>query len=1410
MKNNKFLKFLSTVLVAILIITIAPMNETVVNGMKSSANSVVKAIGEAVEKIDFTLPEINLKAEAANYCTYSWNNRTQTLTVTGSGNMPDYKKSAAPWDNYKKAKKLIVSGDITSIGLNAFKGFELLENVVIEAPVTYINGYAFQNCVSLSNISFPDTLKSIYGSVFDNCKNLKEVVLPDSVTAVYGSFAGCDLEKLTTPFVGGGPDNNSSRKTNQLGYMFGTTERENTYSMKSTADKTVSFYVPYSLKSVTITKSMYKYGLRHCVGIEKIVLANTVATKTIPYDFAYGCFGLKEIIINSENITAIDKDAFRNCTALESLEIPESIKSIGEYAFSGCTALCDLSFSKTDFVADKTAFKDTAFISNSTDEFVIVGDGVLILYNGTSKDVAVPDGVKRINSGAFNGRSDITSVTIPDTLLYLSADSFYGCSGITELTIPETINRIEKEALSGMCNLRKLTVSFLGESPEAQSGTDKASMGYWFEQSDSGCSFCENELCKSYSASNINSKVSLSKNFYYLYIEGGIIHSNCLRGLKVPRVILQAGVEGIEENGLAYAGINELVFGSGYNPVEFPDGAFSGNNIKAVDIPDSIKRLGACFTNNPLETVYLNSGLKVIDGTFYKTNLKKVSLPNLLEKILGGAFASCSKLSTVSIPQYVDEISPSAFSNNSATKFSVNKNNEHYYAKNGVLYSKAGVLIAYPGKSTETVFRVRAEVTDIPTSVLSSMKRISCFVADADNPYYHACDGVLYTKDGVYVQYPVEKESDTFIMDEVVSSVPYDVLKQSQFKAYEVAEDNQHYYSCDGVLYTEAGTFLLYPSKKTDTTYIVGSQVRCVPPQDSAVIAHIAAVEVAEDNPEYASVDGVLYNKDITDIIWYPQKKEGDYTAPDTVNNVSYYSFYKANIGKLEFPNDIHFENDCFHKADMEELIVVNLRWALYYYFGYEYRVYQAFTPDSLKKIVLTNQTSDLANYFAMSFEFDEIEINGSFTHIGDDAFNITFCEEIRLPDTVEYIGDRSFSQSNFEKIYLGKSLKHIGERAFDASHYLRYIKLPKTVEYIGTCAFASTAITEIILWDNVTHVGTQAFEQSKLKRAVISENLADMADEIFIGCSDLQFVIIGGFVKVIGKKTFADCSSLESVVIPDSVTNISDSAFQGANEDLVIYCNEGSYAQQYAVANDIKYTTLVIDPIENQIYTGEEIKPEVNASANNRKLTQNSEYTVSYKDNINAGSAKVIAKGLGDFKHLAATAKFTILPRGADKVRAIDSGSVYNPKGVKPEIYVFSGSKRLVEGTDYEILDNPVLTDAGEYNIAVSLIGNYDGVVNATYKISRKAIAKTDIDYDNGVKITYKGETLEEGKDYTVTKETKENGDIVTKVEGIGNYCGTDSYTQKNSNNQASFGWFENFINAIKQLFEKLFNIGV
>lgn len=428
-------------------------------------------------------------------------------------------------------------------------------------------------------------------------------------------------------------------------------------------------------------------------------------------------------------------------------------------------------------------------------------------------------------------------------------------------------------------------------------------------------------------------------------------------------------------------------------------------------------------------------------------------------------------------------------------------------------------------------------------------------------------------------------------------------------------------------------------------------------------------------------------------------------------------------------------------------------------------------------------------------------------------AFGANLLKEIVLNDGLEIITG-SFISAKITSIDFPDSLIEIGDNSFKACVYLEAIEFPENLKKIGFCAFElNRQLREVVFSNSITDICASAFLFCPVKKVVFPEGMNAIVEETFRYCKELEIVVIGGNVEKIGPMAFADCPTLETVVIPDSVTTISEDAFENANENLVIYCNEGSYAQTYATENNIKYTTLVIDPIGNQTYTGQEIKPEVKASANNRILTMDSEYTVSYKDNINAGSAKAIVKGLGDFKHLVATAKFTILPQGIDNIRVIGDNVTYSPGGVEPKIYVFNGIQKLVEGQDYELLNNTVLTAAGEYNIAVSLVGNYDGVINLTYKVERRSIRQTEIMFGDTVKVVYNGVQLEEGKDFTVTKETKENGCVVTTVEGIGNYEGSFTHTEDNENNsesQISVNWLARFFDLIKQLFERLFSIGV
>ena len=95
--------------------------------------------------------------------TISWKlDGNGTLTVSGSGAVPDYEKGAKnqPWNEYwKSITDLVVEDGITRIGNRAFQGFRYLESAVIGQDVIAVGEWAFQNCYALTQVDLPPSIK---------------------------------------------------------------------------------------------------------------------------------------------------------------------------------------------------------------------------------------------------------------------------------------------------------------------------------------------------------------------------------------------------------------------------------------------------------------------------------------------------------------------------------------------------------------------------------------------------------------------------------------------------------------------------------------------------------------------------------------------------------------------------------------------------------------------------------------------------------------------------------------------------------------------------------------------------------------------------------------------------------------------------------------------------------------------------------------------------------------------------------------------------------------------------------------------------------------------------------------------------------------------------------------------------
>ena len=467
---------------------------------------------------------------------------------------------------------------------------------------------------------------------------------------------------------------------------------------------------------------------------------------------------------------------------------------------------------------------------------------------------------------------------------------------------------------------------------------------------------------------------------------------------------------------------------------------------------------------------------------------------------------------------------------------------------------------------------------------------------------------------------------------------------------------------------------------------------------------------------------------------------------------------------------------------------------------------------------VLANLSATWTNSKTVEFnpsEVTEIIIEEGITGINDrltrmfkNAISVT------LPSSLESIGENNFS--NFTKLETvtipdNSKLKYIYTRAFERCTSLKSINLPQGLESIYSRAFYTCSnLTNLKLPSTLTRIDELAFSNGprfKNNELTVPKGVTTIKSRSIYNINDLKTINVENGVTKIEKYAFADNDSLKNVYLPASITSIDVLACKSYNyekysacdiyidkykDSIPCYSNWGTDGTIYWKTRDFKNTTdntVVISDVADQTYTGSLIAPNITVSCNDVELVKNTDYTVSYSNNKNVGTATISITGIGDYTGTI-TKNFNIVARDiSDTTIGSIPNQTYTGNSISALPVITYNGATLTKGTDYTLTySNNV--NVGTGTVTITGKGNFKGTTSKTFSISARAMSDTSVANvssqtytGNGISplptITYNNKTLKKDTDYTLSYSNNINAGTATiTITGKGNFTGTTSKT--------------------------------
>ena len=460
----------------------------------------------------------------------------------------------------------------------------------------------FGSCDNLTTINFGNNVKRIPADAFYYCRSIISVTIPESVTSIEGcAFEGC----------------------------YKLIEVYNKSAINIVAGKSDNGYVAYYAKNVYTKAGESKLSKDE----NGLVVFSDGSDKML-----VDCQGSNGDVVVPNSITQIYEYAFFNNTSLLTVTILFNITSIPDYAFAGCSGLTKVTIPNSVTSIGNCAFRDCTGLTSITipDSVTKIGDAAFYGCNGLTS-ITIPDGVTSIGSSAFFGCKGLTSITIPISVTSIGQIAFQGCNSLTTVNwnakactdvYQSTVN-----PLFGDCS--NLTTLNIGNNVESIPG-------YTF----AGCSGLTTVNWNAKACVNVGSFLFEDCPSLITVNIGDNVTAIASNGFSSCDVLKNINVS---ENNEMYVSVGGILYNKNKTQIIFVPYAIQGD----VTIPNGVTSISSyAFRNrNNITSITIpDSVTNIGDFAFYNcSGLTNITIPYNVTSIGDRAFSGCSSLTSISV-----------------------------------------------------------------------------------------------------------------------------------------------------------------------------------------------------------------------------------------------------------------------------------------------------------------------------------------------------------------------------------------------------------------------------------------------------------------------------------------------------------------------------------------------------------------------------------------------------------------------------------------------------------------------------------------------------------------------------------------------------------------------------------------